>query len=317
MEAIIEILDTQGQCRERHIISSLPATLGRAYSNQVILSDQFVCPEHLEISKSEDGKLHIKDLHSVNGIYLQNKSRKISSADVDTSVELRVGHTLIRVIDPSMPLAATIPFDNPKYWSKRIRFTWRHALVSFLLFVAAYHVDTYLLNYRTGENQNFEVLISAVVGSFIVFLPWAAVWALLGKVNINKPRFYAHFSIPLLVSFSYGIIKRFYSYIEFAFAQPNVLSWFAWVFAFIAFMVLFYYHLLYSTKVSEKRRWVYSCTASILLIAVSVLVDLKNEFSFSNELPLSYLVKPPWAKVVESVDVGNFVDMLDEIKDDL
>lgn len=317
MEAIVEILDQTGTCRERYKILTLPAKVGRAYSCDVVLSDSYTCPEHFEITKAENGKLRVTDLGSINGTFLQNKKRKVTSQEVEVSVDFRIGQTLLRVIDPSVPLAQTLPFDRPGFWSRRIRFSWRHAFFSFLFFITAYFIDSYLLNYRTGENQNFEVLIAAIVGSSMVFLPWAAIWALLGKVNINKPRFFAHFSIPLIVSFFYGLFKRGYGYIEFAFAQPAVLSWFAWVFAFLAIASLFYYHLLYATKIIERRRLIYSCLASILLIAISILVDLKNEFSFSNELPLSYLVKPPWVRVVPALEIDDFVDKLSDLKDEL
>jgi hypothetical protein len=317
LEAIIEIFDGHGACCERHKLRTLPIIIGREYSCDVIISDLYVSPKHLEVSKSDKGNLVVRDLDSINGSYLENKKRKISVYEIEKNVELRLGHTLIKIIDPNAPIALTLAFDRPGFWSQRIRFTWQHALFSFIFFVIAFFIDGYLLNNRTIENTIYGVVISAVVGSFMAFLPWAAVWSLLGKVNINKPRFYAHISIPLIVSSIYGLVKRGYAYLEFAFAQPTLLAWFGWIFAFIAITFLFYYHLLYSSRMIEKRRWIYSCLASLLLIIISILVDLKNELSFSNELPLAYLVKPPWVRVVAPSSVDSFADKLSDLKNEL
>ena len=65
----IEILDGKGGVSERIAVDGFPVTVGRAYGNQVILSDPFVCPRHLKIAQDEQGRLLASDLDSVNGFY--------------------------------------------------------------------------------------------------------------------------------------------------------------------------------------------------------------------------------------------------------
>ena len=312
---IIEILDSSGLCKERHQLSQFPAVIGRSYSSDIYISDVYVCPSHFEISITEQGAIAVRDLNSVNGLFLASKKRKVLNHEVDKNVELRIGQTVFRIIDARVQVPATVLFDRPGLWSRRIRFSWKHALLSLILFLALYFIDGYVLNLRNGENQKFEVLVAGFVGSLMAFLPWAAIWSLVGKVNINKPRFFAHFSIPLIISLFYWSLRRAYGYVEYAFGQPTLLEWFAWIFSFLAFTMIFYYHLLYSSKMPERRRWFYSAIVSLLLITVSVLVELKNEFSFTSKLPLSYLVKAPWARIVTATGVSEYTDKLTKLKD--
>ena len=48
----IEILDSKGVVVERTAVDSFPITIGRAYSNQVILSDPYVCPRSTSVGAS-------------------------------------------------------------------------------------------------------------------------------------------------------------------------------------------------------------------------------------------------------------------------
>ena len=54
----IEILDQKGEVTRVFPSTRFPVTIGRAYTNQVILDDPFVCPEHVTIfTQSEMGRL--------------------------------------------------------------------------------------------------------------------------------------------------------------------------------------------------------------------------------------------------------------------
>ena len=53
----LEVLDHKGRVSQRFPVQSLPLTLGRAYTNHVIVDDPFVCPEHLTIGYDENGRL--------------------------------------------------------------------------------------------------------------------------------------------------------------------------------------------------------------------------------------------------------------------
>ena len=46
----IEILDSKGNVVERTRIDSFPIHIGRAYSNEVVIDDAYVCPAHAQFA---------------------------------------------------------------------------------------------------------------------------------------------------------------------------------------------------------------------------------------------------------------------------
>ena len=57
----IEVLDAKGNVTERIGIDAFPITVGRAYSNHVVVDDPYVCPAHLAIEPDEQGRLIARD----------------------------------------------------------------------------------------------------------------------------------------------------------------------------------------------------------------------------------------------------------------
>jgi len=132
-----------------------------------------------------------------------------------------------------------------------------------------------------------------------------------GKVNINKPRFFSHLSIPIYASLFYFLFKKTFSYLSYGLAQPSFLNYLIAIISFLALAVFFNYHLLYSTKILNRKRWAYSFLVSFLILGVSFLLDLKSKFSYSSKLPLAYSVKPSWSILKSAKSIDNFIDSIE------
>jgi hypothetical protein len=65
---VVEVLDRRGRVRERVRLDRLPAFVGRAYMNDVVLEDRFVSPRHCAIREAESGEMVLEDLESLNGV---------------------------------------------------------------------------------------------------------------------------------------------------------------------------------------------------------------------------------------------------------
>ena len=61
----LEIEDRQGHVVERVRITSVPVSVGRAYDNDVILADAYVCPYHLCLHIDEEGRGHARGIGGV------------------------------------------------------------------------------------------------------------------------------------------------------------------------------------------------------------------------------------------------------------
>ena len=95
MAIIIEVVTPSGRLLDRQRFEQNYITVGRAYDNQLILSDTSIDPHHLSISITDNGII-VNDMNSVNGVRLNHqllaKNHNIKSGD-----ELIIGKTHIRI----------------------------------------------------------------------------------------------------------------------------------------------------------------------------------------------------------------------------
>ena len=66
----VEILSRNHEIAARFRLPVAEARIGRGYTNDVIVDDPYVAPEHLRLFRDEAGQLVVEDLGSANGIYL-------------------------------------------------------------------------------------------------------------------------------------------------------------------------------------------------------------------------------------------------------
>lgn len=68
----IEILNPNGTVRMRTKVEQLPITMGRAYTNDIIIDDEYVSDIHLRVHL-DSGCFTLEDLGSMNGFSIQRK----------------------------------------------------------------------------------------------------------------------------------------------------------------------------------------------------------------------------------------------------
>ena len=65
MDTLILEIKTQGLHRH-HVIDKLHTRIGRAFDNDIILSEPTVAPYHLEIIRDDDGNIELHNRADVN-----------------------------------------------------------------------------------------------------------------------------------------------------------------------------------------------------------------------------------------------------------
>lgn len=64
--------------KQRHSIDTIPWRIGRSRTNGLSIDDHSVSRVHAEVNLDEDGKFHICDLESLNGVYVNEERIDIS-----------------------------------------------------------------------------------------------------------------------------------------------------------------------------------------------------------------------------------------------
>jgi len=111
MELIFELIDRSGRILERHKVDKNRISIGRAYNNQLILSDPTVSPHHAVIDENESGKLVIRDLKSLNGIRIPHKDPE-ESIEIISGETYQIGQSRVRICLSDHEVAEAVKNDE-------------------------------------------------------------------------------------------------------------------------------------------------------------------------------------------------------------
>lgn len=103
---IVEIQDRS--LNQYHVIEKFPTTLGRAFDNDIIISDKTISPHHLVIDADENA-ITITNLSTENGSNLNNQALAVGqSITVSIPTQLELGLRSIRLLTVDTPIERTM-----------------------------------------------------------------------------------------------------------------------------------------------------------------------------------------------------------------
>ncbi|RTZ63611.1 MAG: hypothetical protein DSZ29_06740 [Aquificaceae bacterium] len=101
------IFETVSRGQHQHYkITKFPTTIGRAFDNDIILSDLSVSPHHLEINKDEKG-YSLRNISEENGTLLNKKKMDHVAVAITLPTSLQIGDLKARVLSQTTPVEAT------------------------------------------------------------------------------------------------------------------------------------------------------------------------------------------------------------------
>jgi hypothetical protein len=105
VDALIFEISTQG-LHQYHLIDKPHTRIGRAFDNDIILSEPTVAPYHLDIIRDDDGKIEIFNLADVNPALFNGYAEK--SVTLNTlPIDIKLGRILARIVLPDNRVAET------------------------------------------------------------------------------------------------------------------------------------------------------------------------------------------------------------------
>lgn len=306
MALIVEVLDPRtGEVRARRRLEAGGATVGRGYGNDIVLDDAWADVEHARIAPDEEGTLAIVDLGSVNGLRTPDGTRH-ARLPVRPDLEVRLGRTRLRFrdTDASLPPArrdtAAWPTTvaPPRWWG-----AWWAQLGPTAVAALLVAWITWLGNF--GASPASEV-VSTVLGLLVLAMLWAGVWAVAGRVVVQRFRFLGHLAlISALVAAAmiYLVVNGWAEYFFPDHAWPVALGAVAW---FVLLAGLVAAHLRLASPLSRRRRWTAGLVASAALFAIGAVVTLAESESFSDVPSFPGTLKPFASRLLPTVPVEQF-----------
>ncbi len=271
MAIVVEQIDKTGQVLQRHKFDGTSLTLGRAFDNDIILTDPSVDAHHGLLTWDPIARqLRLQDRGALNGLWTLDergkKQRLIGTAALRSGQRILLGKTLLRVYDSAHP----VPAAKPAHLDQAITGFLEHFWVIFALVALALALDVWdqYLDQPSGQHRA-EFALDALYGLLAIAV-YSGFWALLGKSLLQDARYWLHFSLSFIV-INLWVIGEFIAPVvtfNLQLTTQNV-SWLSKVALSLLAGATVYISCLYATRMTFKPR-----------LAIALLV------------PIAFLIKP-------------------------
>ncbi len=209
----IEVLSRHRDVAARWRCTGRVVRIGRAYTNDVVLDDPHVAPEHLQVLRDADGALIAEDLDTANGLLVDGRVR-VKRAVLHGDQPIRIGDTYLRFRDPAHPVSPERVVVRQSRWP---------AVVA--LSVAALGLK--LLSIWLDEFSEPRIVhyVVPLVLSGVLVAGWSGVWAVLARVFSGQARFERNLAIALAGALAYLLYALLSGYLAFSFPWRALVSY--------------------------------------------------------------------------------------------
>ncbi|MBX9965417.1 MAG: FHA domain-containing protein [Burkholderiales bacterium] len=294
----VEVLSRTGDVAQRVPLASLPATIGRAYDNDVIIDDPFVAPHHLRIERLDDGNLHVVDLGSRNGLHLTHPKRRVAEATIGGDERVRIGHTVLRFRNRDWP----VPAEESDLSAEG----WRSPLVTALA-LAAYLALLGLHTYSaTIEDFQPARLLAGLPFALLVPAVWSGIWAAIGRLASGRASFFGHCTIILTGATTAFVVEPLLKLAAFAFSLPALAAESVIAIAFIIGAVLFG-HLRLVSRLRPPILIAGSAAVVILAVTATQINSWLESRDDVNQISTMNNLYPPFLRVAPGETPEEFI----------
>ena len=318
MEVIVEQLGTTNNVLDRQKFDHHSVWLGRAFDNDVILSDEHVDAAHAKLVFDEEGCLWLEDLGSVNGIRRPRHKAHIERTEVRSGDVFLIGRSRIRVYLGTHAVAPAVKIRLSEVfllWLGKPQVTVMLALV----YLAAKVLGAWL---STVGEFRWSQVIERNLGEVITFFALAVGVYFLSVLFRRGGNFLAHLSVLILVFLLSSALELVLSIAVFNSgdgAYP-VLDWLDSASGYLMLFIYLWSILYLAFHISLLRRTLISVVVVAVMLGVNNLPeDSMRRFTTQQAFPLKQQWLPPALFIGEPVPAEEFredaealFDVLDE-----
>jgi hypothetical protein len=193
----IEVLSRHRSVVSRHRCTGRGIRIGRAYTNDVILDDPYVAPEHAHIVRGEDGRPIVEDLDTANGLYASHGRTRLARLALDDDTIFRIGHTYLRIRKTDHAVAPERQFGQQSQ-------SWPAILVFAAVVIAAEAAALWLADYAEPRVSTYVV---PLLGAIVAIAVWSTLWSIISRIFSGQARFEQNLIVALLGALGFEIVS--------------------------------------------------------------------------------------------------------------
>lgn len=303
MEVVLEVVNRAGRLLERQRASGARLTIGRAFDNDLILSDETVSPHHAALEIGSQGEVVLIDLDSLNGVRTERHERINGSIALRSGEEYSFGRARVRVYDTAHGVADTVRIGGVDWLINRLGSTPSVFAILCLAMVVA-TTEQWLNSYSEILWQELAVGLFSVM---VVGISIAALWAIVGRVVKHEGRFQAQLAFVMLYLLLQSAVVYAYELLLFNSLNTPVATSFSFGVSFLLLVALLWINLHIATNLNSGQRWKFAGTISVVLLCVSIFPELLEQTEFSDMPDYVKEIETPALRAVDGHDLDWFI----------
>ena len=272
----IEVLDRRGHVAARVRCDAFPVTLGRAYTNDVVLDDRHVEAVHARLVRDERGGLVLEDAGSLNGIVTAGGIR-LGLVGIAGTTVVHLGQTTVRFVPADAPVPAAVPMPAARRGLLALVTAPKAAIVIALAGLMVAGLSLWLGD--PGANAVRKAVGGALALAAVLGV-WAGGWALAGRMHMQRAAFLAHYAAAWLALLVLDLAGVVFDLAAFVIDQDGVAVAGRAVAGAACLVALLAAQLALATTMSGRRRAVVAVAVVAALAGFGALIGeaAKGEF---------------------------------------
>ncbi|WP_434379741.1 FHA domain-containing protein [Melittangium boletus] len=307
----LEVLEDEEGLAARHRLERFPVTVGRGYTNDIILDDPKVSAAHLLLERTAEGAVVLRDVGSQNGTFRVEPWGRLAELTLTDDVRVSVGDTVLRfrarshAVEDTL-ISAVVDAPRRQFFDRPFAFP----LALGVAVLAALFFE-YLTNY---QKTNWGTLALAVVLPVASAFIWSTLWSVASKVTRRRFFFGAHGAIGSLGFLGLIAVPLLLELLTYSLSLG---TWTRWVMhagylAWLGFVL--FWHLRYVTR-AEPRRLVWMLVGILTCFgALTRAASLLDAEEFSAALNFDRTLLPPAFRWSSDQNVDAFFEKSRDIQ---
>ncbi|MGJ8692088.1 MAG: FHA domain-containing protein [Thalassotalea sp.] len=299
---IIEEISRNHKLIGRHKFTQRSIDIGRGFNNDIILTDQHVCSDHLTINF--DGQdWRITDHNTINGSFIGDKKHPANEHVIRSGDVIRIGKSQIRFYFPDHPIAESLLFSP---FEELINLARQPAVfISAILLFSL--LNAYLIFLSVPVEVKLTQLIAPVLKTTFIFALWPMGVALVSQLTKNEPRIWAQIGVSFIIYnlFWFSDLSEGILFFNTSSSFPAGLV--AMILPLILSFCLFWLNAYVGFQMSNKRRNIVSASLVVLLFGGMTLTELSKKPDFRAHPSYNSTIMSPSFLLNSGSDTESFI----------
>ena len=282
-------------------------SVGRAFSNDIVLADPFVAPRQLRFDVTEQG-WNIAILDQTNPVFVNGEAILTTGTAVHPGDRITVGRTHVRLFSEDHPVEPT---------RKLLLSSWITPgrvgpVLAFATLLALATFDGVTDFFQSSVDLDWEDYGYGALFYVAAIVLWAGIWSIVGRVLRHQPQFLVQLLATSLITGLATLSYPLAGYLEFFTSSVTVGEAANYLIAVAILTGLLKLNLFFATNIRDT--WRAALVASCVLFALVFASNQYEEEDFEAEPVYSRVVKPPFAHVRSDQSIENLLDAVSNIR---